>query len=87
MENGTFFFRNEACDYFPCHSGISREDFNCMLCYCPLYLLGRECGGDFEYTKSGVKSCMKCTRPHDPKRWDEMMEAMKNVVRRVREEV
>ncbi len=87
MENGTFFFRNDSCSYFPCHLGIPEEDFNCMLCYCPLYALGRNCGGDFEYTKTGIKSCMNCSRPHDPKRWDEMMTMFKKLVEDVREDV
>ncbi len=86
MENGTFFFRNDRCEYFPCHRGLDEEEFNCMFCYCPLYMLGRSCGGEFEYTKSGVKSCMNCTRPHDPKRWNEMNAALKTVVQTVREE-
>lgn len=84
MENGTFFYRNTACEYFPCHTGIPKENFNCMLCYCPLYMLGSECGGNFEYLPSGIKSCMNCNRPHDPSRWQEMMDMMKVVVQKVR---
>ncbi len=85
MDNGTYFFSNRSCAYFPCHEGIAPEDFNCMLCYCPLYMLGRDCGGHFEYTKNGIKSCMKCSRPHDPKKWDEMMAMFKQVVMQVQE--
>jgi Zn-finger protein len=85
MKNGTFFYNNKECEYFPCHKGIPEEDFNCMLCYCPLYMLGPDCGGNFEYLLSGIKSCMNCNRPHDPKRWDEMMGMMKVVVQKVQE--
>lgn len=57
-----------------------------MLCYCPLYMLGPDCGGNFEYLPSGIKSCLNCNRPHDPKRWNEMMGMMKVVVQRVQKE-
>ena len=46
MENSSSFFANRACRYFPCHEGIPEEEFNCLFCYCPLYLLGERCGGD-----------------------------------------
>lgn len=58
------FFQNRACAYFPCHKGIAEEDFNCMFCYCPLYTLGKACGGNYVYKASGVKSCKDCTVVH-----------------------
>lgn len=58
------FFSNRACKYFPCHEGIDERDFNCLFCYCPLYALGPECGGNFTYTKSGRKNCKNCSAPH-----------------------
>ena len=42
---GSRFFQNTECEFFPCHQGISKEEFNCLFCYCPLYALGKECGG------------------------------------------
>jgi Zn-finger protein len=84
MKEGASFTQNRACPYFPCHQGIAAEEFNCLLCYCPLYLLGEECGGNFFYTPGGIKSCMNCTRPHDPKDWEQMMEMVKVVVERAR---
>ena len=39
------FFQNKKCEYFPCHKGIPEEDFNCLFYYCPLYPLGKSCGG------------------------------------------
>lgn len=27
-------------------------------------MLGSECGGNFTYTKTGIKSCMDCSLPH-----------------------
>ncbi len=59
------FFQNDACPFFPCHEGLARERFNCLFCYCPLYALGEDCGGDFSYTASGIKDCSACTRLHD----------------------
>ena len=43
------FFQNKKCEYFPCHKGIPEEDFNCLFCYCPLYTLGKSCGGNCEF--------------------------------------
>ncbi|WP_459130108.1 cysteine-rich small domain-containing protein [Guggenheimella bovis] len=56
-------FTNKECEYFPCHKGVAEEDFNCLFCYCPLFLLGTECGGDFSL-HDGIKDCSGCTRPH-----------------------
>ena len=58
------FFQNRECEYFPCHAGVTEEDFNCLFCYCPLYTLGAKCGGIFTYTETGVKSCEGCNFPH-----------------------
>lgn len=68
MENSERFFRNEECKHFPCHKGCDKERFNCLFCYCPLYFLGENCGGDFKYAGKSkkVKSCEDCTLPHDP---------------------
>ena len=63
---GFSFFQNRACPYFPCHQAGRAEEFNCLFCYCPLYALGRSCGGDFCYTENGVKDCSGCVRPHAP---------------------
>lgn len=66
MENGSHFFCNKACEYFPCHEVENEDDFNCLFCYCPLYALGDKCGGNFRYTAKGVKNCTYCTVPHRP---------------------
>ena len=58
------FFQNKACEYFPCHKGADPENFSCLFCYCPLYALGENCGGDFCYTEDGIKDCSACLRPH-----------------------
>lgn len=59
------FFQNRDCEYFPCHDAPRPEDFNCIFCYCPLYALGRKCGGNFLYTPKGVKDCSSCSIPHE----------------------
>lgn len=63
--NTTTFFRNTACGCFPCHTGVDPQEFNCLFCYCPLYALGPDCGGDFSYTSNGIKDCSACTRLHE----------------------
>ena len=64
------FFQNTECEYFPCHQTDHPEDFNCLFCYCPLYCLGKECGGNFTYLDSGIKSCMDCMKPHRRENYD-----------------
>lgn len=64
MKNSFSFFQNRDCAYFPCHSGADAESFNCLFCYCPLYALGRKCGGNFRYNEKGVKDCTNCLVPH-----------------------
>lgn len=73
MRDGERFFQNRACPYFPCHEGVPEEDFNCLFCFCPLYSLGRACGGGFTYTDGGIKSCAACTVPHRPENYDRIL--------------
>jgi len=73
IKNSSRFFCNRDCCYFPCHEGIPEESFNCLFCYCPLYLLGKECGGNFEYTENGIKSCKNCILPHQAQGYDRII--------------
>ncbi len=57
------FFQHKDCEYFPCHVNTEAERFNCLFCFCPLYALGKNCGGDFTYT-NGIKDCSACLYPH-----------------------
>lgn len=68
MKHSHRFFRNVDCKYFPCHQNCDPERFNCLFCFCPLYHLGKECGGNFRYLgkRGDVKSCQDCVLPHDP---------------------
>lgn len=58
------FFQNRECEFFPCHPGVAPDSFNCLFCYCPLYALGGQCGGNYSYTKDGIKDCSACVLPH-----------------------
>lgn len=58
------FFQNRECEFFPCHKGADPENFNCLFCYCPLYALGKKCGGNCSFTESGIKDCSGCLVPH-----------------------
>ena len=74
------FFQNSACEYFPCHKCSDAESFSCLFCYCPLYALGDKCGGNFSYTKEGIKDCSGCLIPHRRENYDRIMEKMKAVI-------
>ena len=58
------FFQHRQCEFFPCHKCADPESFSCLFCYCPLYALGENCGGNFTYTPDGIKDCSKCLKPH-----------------------
>ena len=64
QKNNCRFFANRECEYFPCHPEADPERFNCLFCYCPLYLMGEKCGGNFTYTPGGIKDCSACLLPH-----------------------
>lgn len=59
------FVQNKKCQFFPCHQMKNEENFNCLFCYCPLFALKDECGGNPEFLEDGTKSCMNCTAPHN----------------------
>ena len=57
------FFQNTECEYFPCHRIEDPAQFSCLFCYCPLYALGRNCGGNYRYNEKGIKDCTDCLDP------------------------
>jgi len=63
-KNDHSFFANRDCEYFPCHKNAKGENFNCLFCFCPLYALGDQCGGNFTYLENGIKDCGNCLLPH-----------------------
>ena len=74
------FFQNKACEFFPCHKTEDTENFNCLFCYCPLYALGSQCGGDFRYLENGIKDCSGCLRPHCRENYGKIMESMEGIL-------
>ena len=78
------FFENRDCAYFPCHRGMEGKPFNCLFCYCPLYALGRGCGGSFTYNDKGIKDCSGCTYPHQPEHYDELIARYSEILEVVR---
>ena len=74
------FFQNKDCEYFPCHSCADQENFNCLFCYCPLYAMGDQCGGNFSYTEEGFKDCTNCLRPHRRENYDKILESMAGIL-------
>lgn len=77
MENSHRFFENRDCKYFPCHE--KEGDFNCLFCYCPLYLK-ENCPGKPVYRERDgkrIKDCTNCTFPHQPENYDTVIQMLK----------
>ena len=74
------FCQNSACEFFPCHECADPEKFSCLFCYCPLYALGDRCGGNFTYTKEGIKDCSNCLVPHRRENYLRIMAKMDEVL-------
>ena len=79
MENYKY-FQHKTCEYFPCHKTDKPEDFNCLFCYCPLYALGKDCGGNFTYTESGIKDCSGCLIHHRRENYERIMAKMEQII-------
>ncbi|TCO78692.1 cysteine-rich small domain-containing protein [Marinisporobacter balticus] len=80
MRENFKFNQNSKCEYFPCHKVADQENFNCLFCFCPLYMLKDKCGGNFTYN-NGVKDCSGCTIPHGKGAYDYVMSKMNEVIR------
>ena len=74
------FFQHRECEFFPCHKTEDEENFNCLFCYCPLYALGENCGGNFKYTEDGIKDCSDCMVPHKRKNYEYIMNKFDDIV-------
>ena len=73
------FFQNTECEYFPCHRIADPDCFSCLFCYCPLYMLGPRCGGNFRYTEKGIKDCTNCLIPHLPENYGRITGKFKEI--------
>ncbi len=80
MSENYKFNQNKSCEYFPCHKGVDKALFNCLFCYCPLYLLKDVCGGDYKINH-GIKDCSDCVKPHDQNSYAYVMDKMKVVIK------
>ena len=79
------FFQNTQCEFFPCHKTGHPGDFSCLFCYCPLYALGRGCGGNFRYTENGIKDCSGCLFPHRRENYDRVIARFMEIVKKMQE--
>ena len=79
------FFQNRECEFFPCHPTDHPENFNCLFCFCPLYALGRRCGGSFQSTDSGIKDCSGCLFPHRRENYDRVLARYEDILALIRE--
>lgn len=81
---GFQYVQNRDCEFFPCHQGEG-ELFNCLFCYCPLYALGKDCGGHFKYLENGIKSCENCMIPHQKGGYEYIQQRIGAVIRLAKE--
>ena len=57
------------------------EEMNCLFCFCPLYCLGRDCGGNYRYTDGGMKDCSECILPHRKENYEYLMEQLAKIAK------
>lgn len=69
------FTQHKKCEFFPCHKVEDESKFNCLFCYCPLYMLKDQCGGNFKYV-NGIKDCSACTVTHLENAYEHVMSKM-----------
>ena len=73
------YFCNQQCEYFPCHDNVDKEAFNCLFCYCPLYLKP-VCPGTPSYIIGAagqrIRDCSSCSFPHIPANYDKIVAAL-----------
>ena len=74
------FSQNRKCEYFPCHKTDSEENFNCLFCYCPLYALKENCGGNY-FKNNGIKDCSNCLIPHSTGGYEKIMAKIKDIIK------
>ncbi len=86
MNNSYKFFNNKECAYFPCHKIKNTDEFNCMFCYCPLYPLGLECGGNPKIYE-GIKDCSDCLKIHMPDSHDFVMSNIGDILDMTNEKI
>ena len=78
------FFSHKDCEFFPCHKVKNPDDFNCLFCYCPLYLT--DCGGNYNILSNGIKDCSDCTIPHMEKNYEFILSKFRNAAKQKAQE-
>lgn len=76
------YFSHKDCEYFPCHKEADINNFNCLFCYCPLYLYGDKCGGVFKYTDKGIKDCSECLLPHKKENYGNIIQKIEEMAKK-----
>ena len=79
-KNNYKFSQNRKCEYFPCHKTKDEDSFNCLFCYCPLYALKGNCGGNY-IKNNGIKDCSNCMVPHSAGGYEKIMDKIKDVIK------
>ena len=79
MNNTYKFYQNKQCEYFPCHDVADSSSFNCLFCYCPLYLK-ENCLGHPDYILNAkgqrIRDCSGCTVVHRPEMYEKVLEQL-----------
>jgi Zn-finger protein len=74
------YVQNSKCEYFPCHKTDNMDNFNCLFCFCPLYALKGNCGGNY-FINKGIKDCSNCLIPHSDGGYEKIMAKIKDVIK------
>lgn len=77
------YFLNRECEFYPCHKDADPKNHNCLFCYCPLYVLGDDCGGDYRLTRSGKKDCSDCLYPHKRENYEKIVGRYKEIMAKI----
>ena len=85
MSHSYKFYENKDCKYFPCHEMGGSGGFNCLFCFCPLYFLGKACGGKFEAVgeNGSIKDCSSCIFPHLPENYELIMKKISENIKQL----
>ena len=81
MSDNYKFYNNKECEFLPCHKTNYPDDIYCLFCYCPLYTLGKNCGGNFKYTDKGIKPRYVCLLPPPKNNYDYIMSKFQDIIK------
>ena len=88
MKNSYKYFKNQSCEYMPCHKGMDGKDFNCLFCYCPMNRYD-DCLGTPQYITmengSNIKDCSNCVFPHKAENYDKIIKFLSHKAKSINE--